>query len=220
MTLPSIWTCVGVDRLERVVLGLQADAAVLAEEALDRRLVGGLVVAGERDDDLAVAARPAARRTTTKSPSRMPASIIESPLTRRRNSSPPRASGSGTARYSSTFCSASSGPPAAISPTSGSRWTSAACAAARLRVAAQLERARLGRVALDQPGALEVREVRVHGRRRGEPDRLADLAHRRRVAVRVHVVGQELPDLLLSCRSASRTPRGRWRERTYVRQPE
>ena len=45
---------VGVDRLELVVLGLQADAAVLAEEALDGRLVGGLVVAGERDDDVAV----------------------------------------------------------------------------------------------------------------------------------------------------------------------
>src|ERR1051325_8921200 len=70
-----------------------------------------------------------ARRTTTMSPSRIPALIIESPLTRSRNSSPPRASGSGTARYSSTFWSASSGPPAAISPRSGSRWTSAAWAA-------------------------------------------------------------------------------------------
>ena len=44
-----------VDRLERLVLGLQPDAAVLAEEALHGRLVGGLVVARERDDDLAVA---------------------------------------------------------------------------------------------------------------------------------------------------------------------
>src|SRR5919197_4478035 len=38
------------------------------------------------------------RRNTTKSPSSIPAPIMESPFTRRRNSSPPRASGSGTAR--------------------------------------------------------------------------------------------------------------------------
>jgi hypothetical protein len=67
-----------------------------------------------------------------------------------------------------------------------------------LRVPAELQRTRLGRVALDQAGALEVREVRVHRGRRGEPDRLSDLAHRRRVAVLVDVVGQELPDLLLA----------------------
>jgi hypothetical protein len=47
----------------------------------------------------------------------MPASIIESPRTRSRKS--PR-SVSGTAISSSMFCSASSGPPAAIWPTSGS----------------------------------------------------------------------------------------------------
>src|SRR5262249_32222640 len=45
----------GVDRFERGVLGLQADAAVLAEEPLHRRLVGRLVVACESDDDLTVA---------------------------------------------------------------------------------------------------------------------------------------------------------------------
>ena len=37
----------------------------------------------------------------------------------------------------------------------------------------------------------------VHGGGRREPDRLADLAHRRRVAVAVHVFDEELPDLLL-----------------------
>ena len=62
----------------------------------------------------------------------------------------------------------------------------------------QLERARLGRVALEQPGALEVREMGVHGRRRGEPDLLADLAHRRRVAVGVDVLDEVVPDLLLA----------------------
>src|SRR5262249_13205018 len=44
-----------VDRLERRVLGLQSDAAALAEKPLHCRLVGRLVVAGEGDDDLAVA---------------------------------------------------------------------------------------------------------------------------------------------------------------------
>ena len=43
-----------VDRLERLVLGLEPDAVGLAEEALAGRLVGRLVVAGERDDDVAV----------------------------------------------------------------------------------------------------------------------------------------------------------------------
>ena len=46
---------VGVDRLERVVLGLQADAAAFAVEGLHRRLVGRFVVARQRDDDVAVA---------------------------------------------------------------------------------------------------------------------------------------------------------------------
>ena len=46
-----------VDRLERGVLGLEPHAVALAEEALHRRLVGCLVVAGERDDDVAVPRR-------------------------------------------------------------------------------------------------------------------------------------------------------------------
>ena len=45
----------GVDRFESGVLGLQPHASVLAEEALHRRLVGGLVLARESDDDLPVA---------------------------------------------------------------------------------------------------------------------------------------------------------------------
>src|SRR5437763_7295515 len=44
----------GVDGLERVVLGLQADAVRLPEEPLDRGLVGRLVAARERDDHVAV----------------------------------------------------------------------------------------------------------------------------------------------------------------------
>ena len=64
----------------------------------------------------------------------------------------------------------------------------------------ELDRARLRRVAPQQAGALEVREMRVHGRRGGEPDGVADLPNGRWIAVRVHVLGEELPDLLLSCR--------------------
>ena len=46
---------VGVDRIEGRVLRLQADPSVgLAEEGLHRRLVGRLVLAGERNDDVAV----------------------------------------------------------------------------------------------------------------------------------------------------------------------
>src|SRR5205823_4973308 len=46
----------------------------------------------------------------------------------------------------------------------------------------------------------EVGEVRVHRRRRREPDGLADLADRRRIAVTVDVLDEEPPDLLLPCR--------------------
>src|SRR6185312_17318277 len=46
---------VGVDRLERGILRLQPHAAVgLAVEGLHGRLVRRLVLAGERDDDVAV----------------------------------------------------------------------------------------------------------------------------------------------------------------------
>src|SRR5881392_2783145 len=45
---PEDLDVVGVDRLERGILGLEADAAALAVEGLHRRLVGRLVVAGER----------------------------------------------------------------------------------------------------------------------------------------------------------------------------
>jgi len=74
--------------------------------------------------------------------------------------------------------------------------------ACRLRLdaamAGELDRARLRRVAPDQADALEVREVGVHGGRRGKPDLLADLAHGRRIAVPVDVGDEELPDLLLT----------------------
>ena len=61
----------------------------------------------------------------------------------------------------------------------------------------ELERTRLRGVAAKQTGALEIREVRVHGRRRCEPDGLADLAHGRWIAVLVDVSDDVVPDLLL-----------------------
>jgi hypothetical protein len=40
--------------------------------------------------------------------------------------------------------------------------------------------------------------MRMHGRRRRKADRVADLAHRRRVAVSVDVLGYEVHDLALA----------------------
>ena len=142
--------------------------------------------------------RASSRRCTTiVSPSRIPASIIESPWIVSRKSAP-RPIDSGTATTSSTFSSASSGEPAATRPSSGRRGTSEAAAASTRRWPVELDRAGLRRVALDQPDALEVREMGVYGRGRREADLLADLAHGRRVAVVVDVRDEELPDLLLT----------------------
>src|SRR5436309_11120847 len=61
----------------------------------------------------------------------------------------------------------------------------------------ELERAWLGRIAAQETRPLEIRQVRVHRRRRREPDRLADLADGRRVALPLAVLDEELPDLSL-----------------------
>jgi len=58
-------------------------------------------------------------RHTTKSPSRMPASIIESPRTFNMKSSPSPVKSIGSGTRSSTFSCASTLTPAATSPTSG-----------------------------------------------------------------------------------------------------
>src|SRR5205814_2263021 len=62
----------------------------------------------------------------------------------------------------------------------------------------ELERPRLGGIALEQPRALQVCEVRMDRRGRRKPDGLADLPNRRRIAVPVDVLDEEVPDLLLS----------------------
>ena len=64
----------------------------------------------------------------------------------------------------------------------------------------QLERPRLGRIALEQPRPLEVGEMGVHRGGRGEPDCLPDLAHGRRVTVLFDVGEKVVPDLSLSRR--------------------
>ena len=56
----------------------------------------------------------------------------------------------------------------------------------------------LGRVLSQEALALEVRELRVHARRRREPDGLADLADRRRVPPLAHGLRDDLEDPLLA----------------------
>ena len=214
VTRPRICTCVRVDRLERVVLRLQAHASASRGRSASpspRPPTRRRRRARRRSRRSARPARAAPRRCRRRGCRR---SIIDSPFTRRRKS--PR-SVSGTARWSSTFCSASSGPPAAICPTSGSLATVAAGASLRSRPTSSSARGLVGS-RLQQTGALEVREVCVHGRGRCEADGLADLPHRRRVAVLVDVVDEEVPDLLLSSRQHLRL-QGWLVERTCVRQP-
>ena len=192
---------VGIDRLERGVLGLEANTAVrIATERLDRRLVRRLVVADERDHDLAVAGVVLAAYDDEVS--------VEDP---------------GIDHGLACHAEEEVGAPAPIiSGTEIRSSTSSSAAAARrrrcgrqvealarhfepsatrqlARPAQQLERARLGRVAAKEPGPLEICEVSVNRRRRGEPDGVADLTHRGRVPVIVHVADEELPDLLLAC---------------------
>jgi hypothetical protein len=107
------------------------------------------------------------------------------------------------------FSSASTGAPAATEPTTGSRRPrrppgppSRPCRARRRdaadRAIEQLDGARLGRIAAQQAGLLEVRQVRVDGRGGRQPDRLADVAHGGRIAVARRVLLDELEDLLLA----------------------
>ena len=78
----------------------------------------------------------------------------------------------------------------------------------------EVERARLGGIAAQQPETLQVGEVRVHRRRGREPDGGADLAHRWRVAVLRGVLVDEREDLALARRELRRGCFGR---RTHVR---
>ena len=64
----------------------------------------------------------------------------------------------------------------------------------------ELDRARLGRVAPQQPDLLQVGQVGVHRRGRRQPDGLADVPHRGRVSVLGRVLADEVVDLLLALR--------------------
>ena len=130
----------------------------------------------------------------------MPASIIDSPLTRSRKS-PFVERGERDVLLDVLLGEQRAAGGDLAERAAGARRrrsTAAAGSGSRALAADQLERARLGRVAAEQAGALEVRQVRVDGRGRGEADPLADLAHRRRVAVAVDVLDEVVPDLLLA----------------------
>ena len=104
---------------------------------------------------------------------------------------------------------ASIGPPAAISPMTGSdvrlhrgrlRDELRGEAEAERRVRREPDRPRLRRAALEVALALEDQEVVVDGRRRREADRLRDLADRRRIAPGAQRRGDEVEDLDLPVR--------------------
>ena len=111
--------------------------------------------------------------------------------------------------YSSMFSSARIGEPAATWPTSGSPSGYHDVLDRADRAVQQLDRPRLRRVAAQQPDLLEVREMGVHRRGRGQPDRLADVTHRRRIAVLRRVLLDEVEDLLLALRQVLADVHGR-----------
>ena len=100
------------------------------------------------------------------------------------------------------FCSASSGPPAAICRQVEACDVDLLVPLGRQGSTAfatdQLEGAWLCRIAAQQARPFEVRKVRVHRRGRRKPDLLPDLAHGRRIAVPVDVLDEKVPDLLLT----------------------
>src|SRR5581483_10631528 len=186
-----------IERLHRRVLRLQADAVLLAVERLHRRRVERLVVAGERDDDLAV---PRVLRALHDHEVAVEDARLDHRLALRAHDEVALRE----ARHRDVLLDVLLGEQR----TAGGDLAEdrQACHVAELDdvvglaplAAEQLQRTRLRRVALQQARALEVREVRVHRRGRGEPYLLADLAHGRRVAVPVDVLDEVVPDLLLA----------------------
>src|SRR4029079_9145811 len=70
----------------------------------------------------------------------------------------------------------------------------------RRRPVEQFDRARLRRIAPQQPHLLQIGQMRVHRRRRSETDRLADVPHRGRIPVARGIALDEVEDLLLALR--------------------
>ena len=137
---------------------------------------------------------------------------------------PSPTSSRGSGKTSSTACSARIGPPAAIRPTQrhvgrggrgrsrGARRAPLGAGGERRRVAGQphVERARPVRVAPQPALLLQHRQLVGDRRRRGQPDRLADLADRGRVAAALDRVADDLehPALALGQPVAVGTPVG------------
>src|SRR4051812_40105257 len=161
----------GIDRLERCVLRLEAHAAVLAIERLHRGLVGRLVVTGERDDDVAVAGvlRPAHHDEVA---------VEDACLDHRLALHPQHEVALERLRHGDGLLEVLLGEQRSAGGDLPEQRQPGQLDDLRLRrdgllPASQLEGARLRRVAPQQPRSLEVREVGMHGRRRCQPDRLA-----------------------------------------------
>src|SRR4051794_9131577 len=185
------------DWLEVFVLRLEADVVALTEVALDRRLSLGFVLgADDRHDDVAIGGRRLLAhddrvaiedaRVLHRVAADLQDEIAAVAAGKRRHldvlldvllSEDRRTGGD----------AADEGEP---------EWRNRALGL----VGEDLHRAGLGRIAPQHPQALEVCEVRVHRRRRSQPDRLADVADGGRVPLLLAVALNELVDLPLTSR--------------------
>ena len=135
----------------------------------------------------------------TKSPSRMPASIIESPRTRSMNSSPsPVKSAGHRQQLLDVLLGEHVGAGGDVADERHVAHRPPLHHGARSWVPADLDGPRLGRVAAEVAEALQRVEVAVHRRRRGQPDGLTDLADRGRVAAVAHLLLDEVEHLALA----------------------
>src|SRR5665647_2878709 len=177
---------VGVDddRLVELVLGLQAHGAALVVEAL-----GGGLVADQRHDDLAVL--------------RLILRVHDDEV-----AVEDAGAGHGVALHAEdevvVVTAQEAGDVDELLDVllgedghAGGDTTDQRQRARRSESANDVQCARLGGIALDEPQALEIGEVRVYGRWRGQVELRADLAHRRRIAVDAHAFADELEYLLL-----------------------
>src|SRR4051794_15556827 len=149
----------GVDRLEGGVLRLEADAVLLAIERLDRRLVGRLVVTGEGDHDVAVARGLLALHDHE-------VSVEDAGLDHRLALDPQHEVAVQRLGHRDLVLDVLLGEERSSCGDLAEKRQPRQLddvALGRLLAAGQLERARLRRVAPQQPRPLEVREVGMHG---------------------------------------------------------
>src|SRR5215470_11855793 len=185
-----------VDRLERGVLGLQPDAAALAEEPLHRRLVRRLVVAGERDDDLAVP-------RVLSTPHDDDVAVEDAGLDHRLALDAQQEVAAKVLGHRDLLLDVLLGQQrSACCDLPEERQLRQLRDGLRpfrctLAPADELECPRLRRVSAQQSGALEVGKVRVDGGGRCKADGLADLPHGGGISVAVDIADEEAPDLAL-----------------------